>query len=128
MLAAELTQKCCHPTHTPINNRQEAAAAFLPREMDSAVQVAVCHFSEATFVLKYLVVKNTRPALAIRIFSAGIFSLKSDAFDSQCLELRSSVHLALRHVKKGTAPGLEGLQNSQGKKASQHNVSLFIKI
>lgn len=38
MLAAELTQKCCHPTHTPINNRQEAAA-FLQQEVDSAAQV-----------------------------------------------------------------------------------------
>lgn len=57
------------PTHTPINNRQEAAA-FLPQEMDSAVQV--CHSSAARFVLKYLVVKNTRPALAIRTFCLSL--------------------------------------------------------
>lgn len=131
MLAAELAQKCSHPTHTPINNRREAAA-FLQQEMDfSAVSVAmVCCFSEERFVLKYLMVKNTRPSFGHKdiLSSAGIFSLKSCTFDPQCLEVRNSVKLALRHLKKGTATGLEGLQSSQGKKASQHNVSLFIKI
>lgn len=60
--------------------------------------------------------------------SDSIFSLKSDTFDPQCLEVKKSVNLALRHLKKGTAAGLEGLQSSQGKKASHHSVSLFIKI
>lgn len=57
------------PTHTPINNRQEAAAS-LPQEVDSAVQV--CRSSAARFVLKYLVVKNTRPALAVRTFCLSL--------------------------------------------------------
>lgn len=71
-------------------------------EMDSAVQV--CHFSGARFVLKYLMVKNTRPALAIRTFclllvfsawSQTPLTLESEEFSRPCPQTVEERHCSM---------------------------------
>lgn len=130
MLAAELAQKCCHPPLTPqLTTGKKQQQRSFQQEMDSAVQV--CHFSWSKICPKIFDGEEYQACFGHKdiLSSADIFSLKSDTFDPRCLEVRNSVDLALRHMKKGPAAGLEELQSSRGRKASQHNLrSLFIKI